>query len=697
MATAKQGKGPRRFPIFDPARWVPDATRQVDITGSLPALLDALARDDETSQVPRDAWLRERYRRIATVLQTTAPLYELSAALIAPYLRSTASYWGLLVADGSDPRPLEDHLIALMAQRHALLAPDDYDEWLGLADRLWTTHVAWAGTELRHQPTGADSLQRLDDDAYRRLLAEYFLGTDRAMLLARSAQLVVSFAQEFAQLIIELLDPAAAARDRAEILLGLRQIADPVALLPPAPTAGPPAQPPDLQDGHLPVLNSAHYHALREALYLRRFERVGDSRWPTAMLAGGSVRAMAQLRPPEASEIVALPDEVIEELMWRQRQELSDLDADVMDYLSAAYLATAATNRTHADARVDDILRMRGIQPRHRGQGRRSGFTAEQRREILGSLTHITNIELTVAANASEGGDLGDDAGEGSDDTIPVVRSRAFVITSHLGQMDTRTGAMTDMNRFTFRPGAVLEHFLLGPGHQTALLSAMALRYDPYRQRWEKRLARYLSWQWRIQARRGSYGRPYRVATLLERVGETINARHPSRTRDRLEGALDTLQQDGVIGSWAYANWNEEQMGQAGWYREWEEATVQLEPPETIRRHYRSISRQPALELALGETAGDARQLRLLPEQESQPTPAGTIEGLSPDDLAVELKARRADWGLSQVKVAKDLAISQGHYSKLERAHPEARVRAPELDAALIVWFRNHPPKPSHA
>jgi hypothetical protein len=39
-----------------------------------------------------------------------------------------------------------------------------------------------------------------------------------------------------------------------------------------------------------------------------------------------------------------------------------------------------------------------------------------------------------------------------------------------------------DVERFIFRPGKVFAHFLFGPGRQTALLSAKALHYDPYRQ-----------------------------------------------------------------------------------------------------------------------------------------------------------------------------------------------------------------------
>ncbi len=96
-------------------------------------------------------------------------------------------------------------------------------------------------------------------------------------------------------------------------------------------------------------------------------------------------------------------------------------------------------------------------------------------------------------------------------------------------------------------------------------MSAKAVQYDPYRQKWEKRLARYLSWQWRIQASRTGYSRPYRVNTLLEVVGEENGPQRPHLIRNRLEKALDCLQEDKLIASWQYERWDEEMGGRPGW------------------------------------------------------------------------------------------------------------------------------------
>ena len=97
------------------------------------------------------------------------------------------------------------------------------------------------------------------------------------------------------------------------------------------------------------------------------------------------------------------------------------------------------------------------------------------------------------------------------------------------------------------------------------MLSAKALVYDPYRQRWEKRLARYLSYQWRCRAHNDNYLQPLRVATLLEAVGVKGELRYPARIREHLERTLDVLQRDRIIATWQYDRWDESLTAHPGW------------------------------------------------------------------------------------------------------------------------------------
>lgn len=391
------------------------------------------------------------------------------------------------------------------------------------------------------------------------------------------------------------------------------------------------------QAQHVRVMSAAHYQAAREALYKNTFQRVEGSPWPTALLATGPARGLAQLRPVVMDTMPLMPPEEVEvwaQRMWRQREELSDLDADALDALSALWLYQARSAQDAAVADIDALLLMRGLKPKQNGQGRQGGYRPEQRSEMLQALTHIQNLWLNMAEV-----DVYEASGPGRR-RRPIkhaIQSRAFVITDRMGQLQL-DGNM-DMQKFIFRPGDVFARFLFGPGRQTALLSAQALYYDPIRHMWEKRLARYVSYQWRCRAHNGNYIQPYRVATLLEAVGTSVNLRYPTRTKARLEKALDTLQQDGVIAGWQYDRWEEALTGHRGWAHHWCQATILIEPPDIIRDTYQQLERY------------EEPQRKLLPP---------------PAVLGERVKQRRKALGLSQLQAAEYIGISPSYFNLLE-------------------------------
>ena len=385
-----------------------------------------------------------------------------------------------------------------------------------------------------------------------------------------------------------------------------------------------------LRQEHFTVLSAAHYQAIRVALAHNTFQQVDGIPWPTAVLATGPARGHAELRPLVADTMSWLAPEVLDawaQRMWQQRAELSDLDADALDILSALWLYQARTPQDDAVADVDELLAMRELQPKRGGQGRRGGYEPEQRNAMLRALTHIQNLwlsmtEVEVYTGASP-------RARRRRPETQALQSRVFVITDLLGQL--RLDGWLDVEKFIFRPGKVFAHFLHGPGRQTALLSARALAYDPYRQVWEKRLLRYLSWQWRTRAHGGNYGQVYRVDTLLEAIGESVVPRRAAWQKARLEKALDTILADRGIAAWQYQELNMTQ-----WWR----STVLLEPPEIIRATYQRLTRH------------ETPLSRALP---AAPT------------LGERLKRRRLVLGLSQIQAAELLGISQAYLSLVER------------------------------
>jgi len=649
---------PSTPPPFNPAAWVSQATRIVDVSASAATLLEVLA-DQNLGDLPvgLEAENRDLVQRLAAALKTQTPLYALTAALVAPYLAAA-------LAPG-EPVPLstlQTNLERLLDQQYGTPTRGQFDPWAGLAEWLWSHEAAWAVADMADQ-LGAARVRELTPEEYRRLRATYIGRIEPGVLHARLGHLLLAYAQEFAKVVVELLNLQAADLAQRDRLLGRRAWATLADLLPSATPSRDGQLPAFLEDNHLRVMNADHYHALREALYLNTFARVEGQPWPTADLRPAGVPGQAILRPPAADSGMAVPAEQVEHwarAMWRQQKELSDLDADALDALCAIWLYQARTVGDRAVADIDGLLAMRGIQPRQREYGgrKRVGYEKDQREEMMRAVAHIQNLWINVGEAVAQ------DDGPGA--PTRVVQSRAFVVTDRVGQIDL-SGEMVDIERFVFRPGEVFAHYLMGPGSQTALLSARALKYDPYRQVSEKRLARFLSWQWRTVGTRDQQTRLYRVQTLLDAVGKATDFRYPHRTRDRLEKALDTLKDDAVIAAWHYAGWDEDVAAKRGWLDHWLAGMVLIEPPAVVQ------GARPAPSLALAQSGKPGI---------GQATPVGELMAL--------VRGRRQELRLSQALVAGTLGVTQSYFSKLERGAAGDKQVSADLKQRLIGWLQEH-------
>ena len=529
-------------------------------------------------------------------------------------------------------------------------------------DHVWKHVIAWAAEDME-KDLGTKTVQAMPGDEFDAKLNEYIFEKQD---FGRVADMLMDYyAQDLARLYLEALDPEGLPLEKLRRFLGFVARKDKDGLLlidlqmfdagaETAEKADPSLLSDLLQNRNLNVFSSPDYHALREALARKDlFREVEGVPWPTAFLDKGGVRGRAHLRPAAVENQPLMSLEEVDawaKMMWQQREELSDLDADALDALSAIWLAQARSVNDDAIADVDELLAMRGLQPKKSGQGRRGGYRPEQRAQMLQALSHIQNIWLDMAEV-----DVYEDTGKGKKRrTKQAIQSRPFVITDRMGQI--RLDGYMDVQRFIFRPGKVFARFLMREGRQTALLSAKALHFDPYRQKWEKRLTRYLSWQWRTQAYNGQYMRPYRVATLLEQVGEAIDKNAPSRTRERFEKALDTLQSEGVIGAWQYDRWDEDAADKRGWAKRWEQATVLIEPPDEIRDHYQASIEKPV---------------------------EGRKQQAHSDTLSERVKARRKMLRLSQLQAAEQIGISQALLSQIERGRKPSSATQKKLEAWL--------------
>lgn len=338
------------------------------------------------------------------------------------------------------------------------------------------------------------------------------------------------------------------------------------------------------------VPSGAQYHGLRDALAKNKFARDPHSEFPMARLTAGRSRGHAWLKPAVLDQPDFLTPEYTEMLaqaMWEQRKEIGDMDADVLDALSHIWLARAKSSDSKVVASVDELLYMRGLKPKLSGQQRRGGYTRHQRAVILKALTHLHNMWVRLEWDFTQ-------VERRRNRHKPVCESRPFIITDTFGQLRLLDNYL-DVEAFIFAPGSVFGKFLWGPGRRVAELSAKALHYDPYRQKWGKRLARYFSWQWRIRARSQNFEQPYRIDTLLGAVGENLDRRNPGRTRARLQRALDMLQDDSVIGSWHYKDrWDEQPTPGSRW-DQWMNNCVIVTPPAELHDLTQGVFREKHL------------------------------------------------------------------------------------------------------
>ncbi len=352
----------------------------------------------------------------------------------------------------------------------------------------------------------------------------------------------------------------------------------------------------ETKGGTYPFLNVDNcllFFILRRSLANRNFIRSPEGRWPAADLTSDkkNLKAIAQLKPRLIEEEAYLHEREVIQLQAGMNQHLGhmgDLTVDILDAISATWLNKASNPESSVVMGVDDFLRYRGINPKRAGNGRRGGFHDHLRRDVANQIEILGDIWIRVfereITEIIEG-----KKGPYRRRTKWAGESRAIVVSSRVGPVNLLGDI--EPRGWKIRPGDVFAQFLLGPGRQTALISQMALHYDPYRQFWEKRITRLLAYLWRIRQAKKNYLAPMSVEALLHGAGLRADERNPKKTRSRLEKALNQLLGDGVVKSWCYVSQvNEKVAGRKGWRQRWMATKVVIEPPQEIVEQYSRIN-----------------------------------------------------------------------------------------------------------
>src|SRR5699024_2653712 len=133
--------------------------------------------------------------------------------------------------------------------------------------------------------------------------------------------------------------------------------------------------------------------------------------------------------------------------------------------------------------KLQDLLVIRGIIAKKSGSGRRGGYEAEQVQQILKSLSLIQNIwtnfkEVTIYK-------------KGKAQSI-ALNGRTFIYLDK-NQRVMYIVKYDWIESVFFKVGKVFSEFLSGATRQKALLPKAKLKYKPYQNQGEKKLARDLN------------------------------------------------------------------------------------------------------------------------------------------------------------------------------------------------------------
>lgn len=449
----------------------------------------------------------------------------------------------------------------------------------------------------------------------------------------------------------------AASRQKAAIAEGLRDIMERLAAITGAQkgarkSARPRPQGINPTPTHMEIANSNVYYYAREIIARGDFTQNGGEKWPTGRIRRGGLNADVQIKPNPATEEPNLTGELL--AAWQENaadiaMEMDDATADVLDYIAYEVANGASNFEQDVVFSAYRFSQLRGLQKHKAGNRRRGGYEVEYRRNFAREVEKLAHVWIRVAEMDVVERDAN---GKRRRSTRRGIESRVIVVSARAGQINPDGSLEPDCYRG--RLGPLFAESIFGTWRQMALVSVKALGYDPYRRLPEKRLTRYLSWQWRIRNGTGNYLQPYEVSTLLKAADMTISKSDPARTKDRLEKALETLAGDGVVSAWQYGEgWDEEIVGTPGWAQRWADWRVIVEPPQEIIDHYKTI---PPVEM---------KPQKALPA------------------ISARLRAALAATGRTQLQAAEDIGISPTTLCRIIKGQTPSRSTHNKISAWL--------------
>lgn len=343
------------------------------------------------------------------------------------------------------------------------------------------------------------------------------------------------------------------------------------------------------------TLNTTLFYGAKVAIATSGFQNpTAEEKWPHAPIKRQRVKALAIMRPTDKD--LQDPEEFLEESalrLWQEKmtaevKKMNDETADILDGVISIYLDKAKDPSDGVWVKAKELLRMRGIRPHPK-----RGFKTDDKKRVAMSIHRLARVFIRVYEAEWEGIVERDGKERKVHRTGKVDwNDGKRFIEAEILHVEGRAGVEllwgeVEYDAWCISLGKQLAPFILGPGKQMALLSRKTLEFDPMRQKYEKRLTRYLSWIWRIRAAAGDLLQPFKMRTLCEEIKLEDMKRKPGVRTARMEKALDALQDAGIIASWQYEDGYEP----TGNFTKWLDTLVFIEPAEIHKTQAEKIER----------------------------------------------------------------------------------------------------------
>lgn len=290
--------------------------------------------------------------------------------------------------------------------------------------------------------------------------------------------------------------------------------------------------------------------------------------------AGNSLKHYSErVRSGRAEIAIGFLGSNVEDIM-HDLAKMDDLSIDVFILAITQWLYSARSANESVLIEVDKILKYRDIQPKVK-DGYSAGYRENERCKVVDAFELLDKMYVR-ASNIKV-------YQKGKKPREATLESKVLAITDRIAENG-------EIKAFKVVPGSYGEMLYGFDRRQTAMLCRKIVEYDYYRNKFEKRLGFYLTFQWAIRRTHGALDKSFRVSTILERISMKLNERNPQRTKERLEKAFDKLLEDGVITSWSYSEGPNIKPGENGWAATWLNSKVNFGVPAVIKEQYAAIA-----------------------------------------------------------------------------------------------------------